>query len=131
MGRRAVIAALGSLALSGCVNDASERGNETELDTTTEECGWPAFCEGSKIMEVTVSSSFSGAVVLEAECRDGDFVIRPGESKTTERQADAETCDVVLYVDGREAYNDTVQNYESTTLTIDSSGEVDAETVEL
>jgi predicted component of type VI protein secretion system len=152
MERRAVLATLGSLvALPGCVSDAPDRSTETEPETATdrstettterntetgrettpEECGWPEFCEGSKLVEVTVSSRFSGSVVLEAGCRDEDVEMRPGETKTLERQVDAETCDVALYVDDRKAYADTIQSYESTTLRVDSGGNVHAETVEL
>lgn len=132
MERRAVLAFLGTfIALPGCVSDVSERSPESEPNTTTDECGWPQFCEGSTMVEVIVSSGLSGDVVLEAGCRDEDFEIRPGGTKTIKRQVDAETCDIAIYIDDQEAYKDIIQDYESTTLTVNSSGEVDAETVEL
>ena len=132
MERRAVLAFLGTfIALPGCVSDVPERSPESEPNTTTDECGWPQFCEGSTMVEVRVNFGFSGDVVLETGCRDEDFEIQPGETKTIKRQVDAETCDVAIYIDGQEAYRDTIQDYESTTLTINASGEVDVETVEL
>ena len=69
--------------------------------------------------------------MLEAECRDENVEVRPGETRTITRQVDAETCDVVLYVNDREAYADTIQDYESTTLEVNSKGEVFDETIEL
>lgn len=119
------------VALSGCVSDPAESGPGSESRTTTDDCGWPQFCEGSTIVEVFVSSRFSGEVVLEAGCRDEDVEVRPGETKTVTRQVDAEACDIALYVDDREAYADTIQDYESTTLEVNSNGEVFDETVEL
>ncbi|KAB1193607.1 hypothetical protein GJR96_09170 [Haloferax sp. MBLA0076] len=131
MKRRRVLAVAGSLvALSGCTSDASTRRSEDDAETT-DECGPYQLCEGSEMLRVFVSPAFSGAVVLDAGCRDEEFEIRPGEGKTLRREADAETCDVTLYVDGQEAYSDTIQDYESTVLRVESSGEVDEETVEV
>lgn len=132
MERRELLAFICPLvALPGCVSVPSESGPESESGTTTDDCGWPQFCEGSTIVEVFVSSGFSGEVVLEAECRDEEFEIRPGETKTVTRQVDAEACGIALYVNAREAYSDTIQDYESTTLEVNSNGEVFDETVEL
>lgn len=83
------------------------------------------------MVNVTVDAGFPGEVLLETGCRDEDFRIQPGETETVARQVDAETCGIALYVDDREAYNDTIHDYESTTLRINSRGEVDDETVEL
>lgn len=132
MERRGFLASLAPfIVFPGCVSDASKRSPEGESSTTTDDCGWPQFCKGSTIVEVRVSSRFSGEVVLETECRGESFEIQPGETKTITRQVDAETCDIALSVDNQEAYSDTVQNYESTTLEVNSSGEVYDETIEL
>lgn len=104
---------------------------EGDPSTTTDDCGWPQFCEGSTMVEVIVSSGFSGDVVLETGCRDEDFDLKPGDTKTIERQVDAETCDVTLYIDGRKEYDATIHDYVSSTLRVDSSGEVDEERKEL
>lgn len=131
MERRDLLAFLGPLlVLPGCVSNVTERSPEAER-TTTDECGWPQFCKGSTIVDVMVSTRFSGEVMLEAECRGEDFEIQSGETKTITRQADAETCNVTLSVNNEEAYNATIQDYESTTLEVNSHGEVYKETVEL
>ncbi|AFK17898.1 hypothetical protein E6P09_03885 [Haloferax mediterranei ATCC 33500] len=132
MNRRKALVSLGSLVFApGCVSDGSEETTETESDTTTDDCGWPQFCDGSKMVEVTVNTGFSGEVVLKPGCRDEDIEIQPGETKALTRQVDAEECAITLYVDGEEVYHDTIQDYESTTLRVGSSGEVTAETIEL
>ncbi|KTG28000.1 hypothetical protein AUR66_12640 [Haloferax profundi] len=131
MKRRQVLAVAGSLvAFSGCTGGASTRSPENDVGTT-DECGSYQLCEGSEMLRVFVSSAFSGEVVLDARCRDEEFEIQPGEGKTLRRDVDAETCDVTLYVDGTEAYSDTIQDYESTTLRVNSSGDIDEETVEV
>ncbi|MCO8267886.1 hypothetical protein NKF06_15145 [Haloferax sp. AB510] len=147
MQRRRVLASLGSLALlSGCLGNPSISSSETtetttapdsettesgQTATTTDECGWPQFCEGSKMVEVTVSGGFSGKVVLKPACREGDIELSPGETKTLTRQVDAETCDVTLLVDGEVAYDERIQDYEYVTLRVGSNGEVTVEGVEL
>ncbi|KAB1187864.1 MULTISPECIES: hypothetical protein [Haloferax] len=124
MKRRRVLASLGSLvALSGCTSGLSEPASD--------ECGEFQLCEGSQMVRVFVSPEFSGEAMLDAECRDKDFELQAGDSKTIRREVDAETCPVALYVDGQRRYRDTIQDYESTTVRVNSSGEVEVETVEV
>ncbi|RDZ66098.1 hypothetical protein C5B90_07060 [Haloferax sp. Atlit-12N] len=148
MQRRRVLASLGSLALlSGCLGSPSASSSETTTETTTapdsettesgqtatttDECGWPQFCEGSELVRVRVSGGFSGEVVLKPACREGDIELSPGETETLTRQVDAETCDVKLLVDSEVAYDKRIHDYEFVTLRVGSNGEVTVEGVEL
>ncbi|WP_058826878.1 hypothetical protein [Haloferax sp. Q22] len=129
MQRRRVLASLGSLALlSGCLGSPSESG---QTATTTDECGWPQFCEGSELVRVRVSGGFSGEVVLKPACREGDVELSPGETKTLTRQVDAETCDVELLVDGEVAYDGRIQDYEYVMLRVGSNGKISLQKEEL
>lgn len=83
------------------------------------------------MVKVTVNSRFSGEVMLETGCRNESSKIQPGETEIIARKVDAETCDIALYVDDREAYNGTIYDYESTTLRVNPGGGVERETVEL
>lgn len=152
MERRAFLTALSPLVvLPGCVDDGSGRPSETEPPApepnasdstttepteteptaTTDECGWPQFCEGSTMVEVSVSASFSGDVVLVPGCRDEEVAVQPGETVTVTREVDAEECDVTLYVDDEEVYSRHIPDYESTTLEVDADGAVHEETMVL
>ncbi|ELZ90354.1 hypothetical protein [Haloferax sulfurifontis] len=127
MQRRRVLASLGSLAfLSGCLGGPAESSSETETETatTTDECGWPQFCEGSEMVEVAVNGGFDGEVILKPACREGDVELSPGETVTLTRQVDAETCDVKLLVDGEAAYDERIQDYEYVTLRVGPNGEI-------
>ncbi|WP_424007532.1 hypothetical protein [Haloferax denitrificans] len=139
MQRRRVLTSLGSLALlSGCLGNPSESTPETTTTTatdsettesgrpatTTDECGWPQFCEGSEMLEVTVNGGFDGEVVLNPACREGETELSPGETETLIRQVDAETCDVKLLVDGEVAYDERIQDYEFVTLRVGPNGEI-------
>lgn len=136
-----------AMSLSGCLgghfgdgtespsaaSNATEtpRTTATETETpspgaTTPEC-WPSLCEGTTLVEVVVAQGFSGDVVLNADCRDEEFSVRPGESVQIDREADAEICDVVLSIDGERAFSDTVEGYEVVTLTVTADGDVDDE----
>ncbi|WP_459194928.1 hypothetical protein [Halosimplex sp. J119] len=95
--------------------------------TATDDCQWPDMCEGSQIVEVDVSSRFSGDVTLEADCRSEAFAVEPGESVLVERKQDAESCRVRLLVDGEEAYSEDIPGYKRVTLTVGSDGEVEVE----
>ncbi|QOS10306.1 uncharacterized protein HfgLR_00760 [Haloferax gibbonsii] len=150
MQRRRVLASLGSLALlSGCLGSPSISSSETTTETTTttapdpettesgqtatttDECGWPQFCEGSELVRVRVSGDFSGEVVLKPACREGDIGLSPGETKTLTREVDAETCDVTLLVDGEVAYDERIQDYEYVMLRVGSDGDLTLQNEEL
>ncbi len=87
------------------------------------------MCEGTKLVEVIVSNGFSGDVTLQADCREREFSIQPGESVQINRKEDAETCEISLSIDGEQEYSEDVDDYESLTLTVDSKGEVEDERV--
>ncbi|RDZ43157.1 hypothetical protein C5B91_13585 [Haloferax sp. Atlit-10N] len=152
MQRRGVLASLGSLALlSGCLGGSDESSSETKTETktattttanpettesgqaatTTDECGWPQFCEGSELVRVRVSGGFSGEVVLKPACREDDVELSPGETETLTRQTDAETCDVTLLVDGEVAYDERIQDYEFVMLRVGSDGDLTLQKEEL
>lgn len=142
MQRRQVLASLGSLALlSGCLGGPAESSTETTTTTgtntsesestesgraatTTSDCGRTEFCEGSELVRVRVDDGFSGEVVLNPACRESDIELSPGETETLIRQADAETCDVELLVDGEVAYDGRIQDYEYVMVRVGSDGEI-------
>jgi len=97
----------------------------TEID----DCQWPDMCEGSQIVEVDVNWEFSGDVTLEADCRGEAFDVESGESLLVERQRDAESCQVRLFVDERAAYREDIPGYKRVRLTVGPDGEVDVEAV--
>ncbi|WP_154021046.1 hypothetical protein [Haloarcula sp. CBA1127] len=133
-----------SIPLSGCVewdfdgttenNSPAPKATDTPSKTATEtgtppsevstpEC-WPSMCEGSKLVEVQVVGGFSGAVVIIAICQDKELSIHPGQSVQINRDTDAQTCRIVLSVDGKQAFSETVNSHQSVNLTVDSDGEV-------
>jgi len=87
------------------------------------------MCEGSAVVTVDVSSEFSGTVELEADCRGEDRHLEPGESTSVEREADAESCQVRLLVDGEEAYSEDIPGYRRVTLTVTATGDVEKEAI--
>ncbi|GGM30770.1 hypothetical protein GCM10009006_10320 [Haloarcula argentinensis] len=66
------------------------------------------MCDGSKLVEVQVVGAFSGTVVLLATCQDKEVSIPPGGSVQINRDTDAQTCRIVLSVDGKQEFSDTV-----------------------
>ncbi|EMA29949.1 hypothetical protein C444_14157 [Haloarcula japonica DSM 6131] len=82
------------------------------------------MCEGSKLVEVQVVGGFSGTVVLLATCQNKELSIPPGESVQINRDTDAQTCRIVLSVDGKQEFSDTVNSHQSVDLTVSSDGEV-------
>ncbi|WP_224271095.1 hypothetical protein [Haloprofundus salinisoli] len=127
-----------SISLSGCIEGdfgGTTRNNSTTPKTetlspegVTPEC-WPSMCKGTKLVEVFVALGVSGDVVLQAECRGEEFPIRSGESAQLDREEDAETCEISVSIDGEQVYRENVEDYESVTLTVSSSGEVEEERV--
>lgn len=89
------------------------------------------MCKGSTIVGVFVSAQFSGGVVLTAGCRDENFEIQPGETKTLTRQFHGETCEIALSVDSDKAYQANIQDYVLTKIDVVSNGEINVETIEV
>jgi hypothetical protein len=130
-----------SVSLAGCTQN-SEDGTETEQDnsedgtetaTSSPEATAPgcssSMCEGTQIIDVSVSSDFSGTAVLETSCRDEAVSIRSGESVTIVREEDGEECGVTLFIDDQEVYGEYVEGHVSVTVTVGPDGEVDEERV--
>ncbi|MDQ2071463.1 hypothetical protein RBH20_02805 [Haloarcula sp. H-GB4] len=133
-----------SIPLTGCVkwdfdgatenNSPAQKMTETPSKTATEtgttpsevstpEC-WPSMCEGSQLVEAQVVGGFSGAVVLIATCRDKELSIQAGEPVRINRDTDAQTCRIVLSVDGKQEFSETVNSHQSVNLTVGSDGEM-------
>lgn len=89
------------------------------------------MCEGTQIVDVHVHSGFSDSAVLGVGCRGDDVTLRPGESVQIRREEDGEDCGVTLYIDGEKVYGEHVEGYVSSTVTVDSDGDVDEERVML
>ena len=97
--------------------------------TATDDCQWPDMCEGSQIVVIEVNWAFSGDVTLEADCRGEAFAVESGESLLVERERDAESCRIRLFVAGEAAYDEDVPGYKRVTLTVGPDGEVDVEAI--
>lgn len=93
------------------------------------DCEWPDMCEGSQIVQVTVSAEFSGDVVLHPDCRDEEFAVEPGDSVGIGRQVDGEECAITLTADGETVHSETVEGHEQVTLTVTADGDVQKESV--
>ena len=138
MDRRALLSSVAvALSVSGCTdNDSPSRSdgppnhtertttNPTDPDPSTDSCAWPDMCEGTKLVELTVSSEFSDPVVLDAGCRDGTRTVPPGEAVSLTRRTDAESCDFRLTVDGEELFDSSVSGSETYSVTVESDGEL-------
>lgn len=89
------------------------------------------MCAGTALVPVRVDESFSGAVVLEADCRETDLDIERGETGSVERTKEGESCTVRLSIDGEEEYNDSIPGYQQRPVTVTASGDTEIETVVL
>jgi len=87
------------------------------------------MCEGSQIVVMEVNGEFSGDVTLEADCRGEAFAVESGESLLVERERDAESCRMRLFVAGEAAYDEDVPGYKCVTLTVGPDGKVDVEAI--
>lgn len=114
------------LVLAGCAEQ--ELGGDA--GDTPESC-WPRMCAGTALVKVRVDESVSGDVVLEADCREADRDIEPGETGSVERTEEGESCLVRLSIDDDEAYNESIAGYQRTTVTVTASGDIEIETVVL
>ncbi len=125
-----------SVALAGCTRGNTEAGDETAThspeptDASQPGC-WPSMCAGTQLIEVAVRSGFSGAVVLEASCRDDARSIQPGETVEIVRETDAEECGVTLSVDDERVYDERIEGHASVTVTVMANGDIDEEVVVL
>lgn len=120
---------------SGCTGDGEENPNtateKPPSEGVTPEC-WdtkPAMCEGTKLADVSVASTFPGDVVLTTNCRNEEFSIQSGKSVEIIRKEDGETCRISLSVDGEQVFDEVIREYETVSLTVDSNGEVGEERV--
>ena len=104
---------------------------ETRSPDGAEAGCWPSMCQGTQIIEVRVSSEFSGSAVLETSCRDEAASILPGESVNIVREEDGEECGVTLSIDDEPVYDDRVEGHTSVTVTVGPTGGVDVERVML
>ena len=68
-------------------------------------------------------------VSLEADCRGEAFAVESDGSLLVERERDAESCRMRLFVAGEAAYDEDVPGYKGVTLTVGPDGEVDVEAV--
>lgn len=151
--RQFVSAAALPLVLSGCLergpggdsgagSESSSNGESTpETDEASETCTatetatpedcWPRMCAGTAIVNVEVARSFSGDVVLEADCRETDLAVEPGDTVSIERTEEAESCPVRVSVDDDVVFDENIVGYQQTTITVTASGEIEVESVVL
>ena len=104
---------------------------ETRSPDGAEAGCWPSMCQETVIIEVRVSSGFSGPALLETSCRDEADSILPGESFHIVRAEDGEECGVTLSIDDERVFDERVEGHASVTVTVGPSGGVDVERVML
>lgn len=122
-----------SITLAGCAQGDSNDETETSTprpDGTAPGC-WPSMCEGTQLIEVDISSSFSGSAVLEPSCRSDTLELEAGESVQLRRESDGEECGVTLFIDDEQAYSEYIEGHVSVTVTVESDGAIDEERVML
>ena len=122
-----------SVSLAGCTGGYVEDGTESETPSpegSDSGCG-ESMCKGTQIIEVHVSSDFSGTAVLGVGCRDEDITIQSGDSVQIIREEDGEDCGVTLYLDDEKVYGEYIEGHASITVTVNSNGEVEEEGVML
>ncbi|MGM0397830.1 MAG: hypothetical protein ACQEQY_02440 [Halobacteriota archaeon] len=140
MQRRHLLAGLGAglVSLAGCTGREGDDPTTTETPTTTDPeptetptpTSDPSILDvGTLLMSVLVEFGFSGEVVLEADCRDEEYVLEAGDRVELVREEDGESCPVRLLIDGEAAIDRTVQGYEEHAVTVTEDGEVRVETV--
>lgn len=96
---------------------------------TTEDC-WPQRCEGTALVVVEVARSFSGDVVLEADCREEAVPVDSGESGEIERRERGESCSVRVFVDDETVFEKGIASYQQTTVEVSESSDVQTRTVD-
>ena len=119
----------GTRTPSGTTDGADAGTGTTSTETGAVPGCWPSMCAGTQLLELDVSANHSGAVTLEADCREGEFRIDPGESQGIDREADGESCQVRLVVGGETAFDEQIGGYERVTLTVADDGDVSEERV--